>query len=404
MSATDISKMNDKQLRNEVQLLRDELAIMKRQYEDIIYNLDDDNFSSRFVKEKGDMRTAIEVNAEGIKTKVSNEDFESEKKQTANLIESKVTDLTNADKELSTKITQTAETITSEVKKLTDADDAMSKELTSKIEQNAEMISTEVTALKDRDETLYSKITQTAATIRQEVWSETNKINAKFVNYSTIEQTSNAISVKVEEVKEYAEGYVTNALGEYVTNATLQTQFDIQADGIYSEVSEIYETKSDANSSYSSLSGSISTVRQTANKISTKVEKVNSGQFTDGSKDSSNNEIYYTLFEQDADSFTFDGKYMYISASINLCDNSGSHAFSFFHDQSQNSTNLYSKGIVYLNGVGDNAYTPIVIGNSSTTNTQPVCLYSYNDNNRIATQGWVLENAGSGGSGYAVFG
>lgn len=64
-----------KKLRNEVQLLRDEFAIMQRKYEDILYNLDDENFSSRFVKEKGDMKTAIEVTAEGIKTKVSNEEL-----------------------------------------------------------------------------------------------------------------------------------------------------------------------------------------------------------------------------------------------------------------------------------------------------------------------------------------
>ena len=43
----NIPDMNFKQLRNEVQLLRDELAIMKRKYEDILYNLDDDNFSRR---------------------------------------------------------------------------------------------------------------------------------------------------------------------------------------------------------------------------------------------------------------------------------------------------------------------------------------------------------------------
>ena len=83
----NINAMNFKQLKNEVQSLRDELAIMKRKYEDIIYNLDDDNFSSRFVKEKGDMRTAIEINAEGIKTKVSNEEFESQMEQTAKKIE-----------------------------------------------------------------------------------------------------------------------------------------------------------------------------------------------------------------------------------------------------------------------------------------------------------------------------
>ncbi len=67
--------MNIKQLRNEVQSLRDELAIMQRKYEDILNNLDVDNFSSRFTKEQGKMRTAIEVTAEGIKTKVSKEEL-----------------------------------------------------------------------------------------------------------------------------------------------------------------------------------------------------------------------------------------------------------------------------------------------------------------------------------------
>ena len=87
-----IQNMTDKQLRKEVQALRDELAIMKRKYEDIIYNLDTDNFSSRFVKEQGDMRTAIEVNAEGIKTKVSNEDFQSTISQTADNLSSIVSE------------------------------------------------------------------------------------------------------------------------------------------------------------------------------------------------------------------------------------------------------------------------------------------------------------------------
>lgn len=85
---SDINKMDFKDLRNEVQTLRDELAIMKRKYEDIIYNLDTDNFSSRFVKEQGDMRTAVEITAEGIKTKVSKDDFESAIAQTASNIKS----------------------------------------------------------------------------------------------------------------------------------------------------------------------------------------------------------------------------------------------------------------------------------------------------------------------------
>ena len=116
--------MNYKQLRNEVQLLRDELAIMKRKYEDIIYNLDTDNFSSRFVKEQGDMKTAIEINAEGIKTKVSNEEFESAKTQTAEMIETKVK---NLDDTLSSTITQTVSEIRSEVK---DVEQGLSSDIT----------------------------------------------------------------------------------------------------------------------------------------------------------------------------------------------------------------------------------------------------------------------------------
>lgn len=113
----NINNMNFKQLRNEVQLLRDELAIFKRKYEDIIYNLDTDNFSSRFVKEQGNMRTAIEVTAEGIKTKVSNEEFQSAITQTAEQIKSEVSALSSTDSDLYTMIDQTSSEIRSVVSK-----------------------------------------------------------------------------------------------------------------------------------------------------------------------------------------------------------------------------------------------------------------------------------------------
>lgn len=90
MSDANISTMDLKQLRKEVQLLRDELAITKRNYEDILYNLDDANFSERFVKEKDNMKTAITITAEGIETKVSKDEFESQMMQTASLIATKV--------------------------------------------------------------------------------------------------------------------------------------------------------------------------------------------------------------------------------------------------------------------------------------------------------------------------
>lgn len=147
----NINAMNFKQLRNEVQLLRDELAIMKRKYEDIIYNLDDDNFSSRIVKEKGDMRTAIEVNAEGIKTKVSNEDFQSAMTQTAEKIE---TEVKNLDGTLSSKISQTAKEIRAEV--------------------------------EDVEEGILSEISQTASEIGLRVKTVEGKTNSISVNQDEI--------------------------------------------------------------------------------------------------------------------------------------------------------------------------------------------------------------------------
>ena len=110
----NIATMTDKQLRNEVQLLRDELAIMKRKYEDIIYNLDTENFSSRFVKEQGDMRTAIEVTAKGIETKVSKEEMgafeESILSQTSSEIKATVKkELDNGDYVTQAELTLTAD-------------------------------------------------------------------------------------------------------------------------------------------------------------------------------------------------------------------------------------------------------------------------------------------------------
>jgi hypothetical protein len=143
---SDIDKMNFNQLRNEVQLLRDELAIFKRKYEDIIYNLDNDNFSSQLIKEKEGMKTSIEqteesitlhaekiegnstkigtleVTAEAIESEVFEEKADGTKtskiKQTADAIASEVTARKNADNQLSTQITQTSESISTRVGKV----------------------------------------------------------------------------------------------------------------------------------------------------------------------------------------------------------------------------------------------------------------------------------------------
>lgn len=65
---SEINDMNFKQLRDEVQRLRDELARMKRSYEDILYNLDDSNFSAQFIKEKENMKSQISQTSESIQT------------------------------------------------------------------------------------------------------------------------------------------------------------------------------------------------------------------------------------------------------------------------------------------------------------------------------------------------
>ena len=113
----------------------------------------------------------------------------------------------------------------------------------------------------------------------------------------------------------------------------------------------------------------------------------------------------YTLFRQTSDTFLFDGDYMRITGAMCLTDNDGEHSFSLFHDQSSNSpTNL--GGAFYIWGVGNYSSTPIVIGNNvNSADYRGIYLYAYNEDNRIATQGWVRDNAGtSGGTAIAVFG
>ena len=320
----NINTMNFKQLKNEVQSLRDELAIMKRKYEDMIYNLDTDNFSQRVVKQGKDMYTKIEQTAEEISLQA-----EKVGENTKNLSELQIT----------------AEEIQMAV--FEENEDGTK---TSRITQTANLISSEVKKLSDEDTKLYAKI----------------------------EQKADEISFSVEE-------YVTNTLDnkDYVTNATLQ----VTANGI----------RSDVTSKYNSLSGDIddvwsyaSSISVEADNISTRVGKVEKGKFGD-----------YTLFTQTADTFEFNGKYMLMNSAIQLTDDSGNHTFSIFHNEG-NGVSAGRRG-VYMCGTSLNLATPdpLMIGASN----QSVYLYDAVESNLIATQGWVRENAGIGGTGgYAVFG
>lgn len=173
-----ISKMDFKQLRNEVQLLRDELAIMKRKYEDILYNLDDDNFSSKILREKDNMKTEIKVTADGIKTKVSKEELDktlsgySTIEQTSDKISTAITNVNEAtDTKLQnySTVKQTAESITSTVTKeyikaKVDGEYATAETLKSEIKQASDGITTRVEKLESGRYDQYTLFKQTADT------------------------------------------------------------------------------------------------------------------------------------------------------------------------------------------------------------------------------------------------
>lgn len=146
MREENINKMNFKELRAEVQMLRDELAIFKRKYEDILYNLDNDNFSSRIIKEKDGMKAEIELTAERLVIAYS-------------------------------KI------------------DTVGTELSTRIEQNAEQISLVAEQTDSSLEQFSAKLELAAQQLETKV-SETD-VEGMLVGYSTIQQTAKAIETAV---------------------------------------------------------------------------------------------------------------------------------------------------------------------------------------------------------------
>jgi len=146
MSDYNIDKMDFKQLRNEVQLLRDELAIMKRKYEDLLYNLDTDNFSQRIVKQSKDMYTKIEQTAEEITLQAekvdANETNIATLQVTAKEISSEVTEVKNDVSTNSTKITQNANAISAVVRDVNNVSTQISD-----VSQTADRIKTTVSSV-----------------------------------------------------------------------------------------------------------------------------------------------------------------------------------------------------------------------------------------------------------------
>ena len=203
MSDTEISKMNFKQLRNEVQELRDELARFKRAYNDTIENLDDSNLSEYLIKEKEGMKTEIEVSADGIKALVVKSDELGERCAT---IEA------TADK-IQTQVTKNQENI---------------GKFDSKLTQTAEEITAEVTAIETDVGEFNSKIEQTKGSI-------TTAVNAAYSNPVEVNNFNN-VSSKIESVIYY--DTTTNLYWHYDgekwvsgSNANFGTVFEQTADG-----------------------------------------------------------------------------------------------------------------------------------------------------------------------------
>lgn len=209
MREENIDKMSFKELRKEVQLLRDELAVFKRKYEDAIYNLGSENFGKSFTVAQNNMKTQIQITADAIKTTVSQNELA----------------------------------------------DNLKKYSTT--EQTAEAITTTVTAkyvdnLKLNNYVTNATFTQTADQIKSDVSKTASKDDLK--NYSTITQTAEAITLKVDK------DYITNLVGdEYVTNSKLNAYSIISQteDTIKAVVSQEYIKVDDANEQYNSLNSSI---------------------------------------------------------------------------------------------------------------------------------------------------
>lgn len=217
MSDMDISRMTDKQLRNEVQMLRDELAVFKRRFEDMIFNLDSDNFGKSFTVEQNRMKAQLKIAADAIQVMVSDTDLNNELVSYA-------------------KTTWTADQIESVAKKA----DSQYSDLSTRITQTATDITAQVNAVSD-SLSAYSTIAMTKDTITSMVSTEylTDKLDGTYATsgsytelYSKIEQTDNSISSIVSKnISAYFES-TDNPTEANITDATKRTMLCLY-DGEY---------------------------------------------------------------------------------------------------------------------------------------------------------------------------
>ena len=372
----DVADMDFKQLRNKVQSLIDEVARMKRYYEDSINNLDASNFGRSFAIQQNNMKATIKMAADVIKTAVTEDDLAQE--------------LTKY-----STIEQTAEAITSTVtaeyvNTLIGDDIVTNATMQSAIQQSATQIQTSVSATyetKEDAETAYSEIN------------------------SKITQSADLITATV--TKEYVTGLIGD---EYVSNAVMNTAIEQSATSIKSEVSSTYETKTDAEASHNTLNSKITqtadeinlTVSSNYNSLSGDIGSVYDeidGVYDDLSSDISSVSIktnsissrvtdvegITSQFTQTSYGFMLDGEQTAFTGVIYLTDDAGNKRFSFFRDTSQ----YGQEQVIMWSCTGDTI--PVVIGD---TDGEVYIGYKMSGN-EVATRNWVKSQ---GGSAIAVFG
>ena len=201
MSPRNINGMSFGELRTalhettkELTELQDEFARFKRDITDILENLDDSNFSTSLLREKSNMKTQISVTAEGIKTKVSNEDLEKA--------------LTNY-----STITQTAEAITATV--------------------TSEYVNTLIGDTYVTNAVLSSTIQQTADSIELSVSNTYQTKDDAEDDYNTL---SSAITVEEGRITSIISGtYTDDILNNYLTGIEItQNGIKMLDDSVYS--------------------------------------------------------------------------------------------------------------------------------------------------------------------------
>lgn len=224
----NIEKMDFDQLRKAVQLLRDDVDLWRRKYEDAIQNLDEDNFGKSFTMTQNNMKAQIKANAQEISTKITAEDLGgalvnySTILQTAEQIQTAVISVNNAtDEKLKnySTVEQTADAITSTVTSeyvtnLIGSDIVTNATMESAIQQSATEIKQTVSAIyetksdaEDAYDDLYSEISQTARSITSRV------VNLETFQESVFTQTSYGFTLDGEQTTFTGVIFLTDADG-----------------------------------------------------------------------------------------------------------------------------------------------------------------------------------------------